>query len=134
MSRRVVLHFPESLVNRPVISNLVRHHDLEFSILRADVMPDEEGLLVLELIGSEESCERGMEYLADVGVRVQPLEQDVIRNEVRCTHCGACVPVCASGALSIDRSTMKVEFDSGKCMACELCVKACPVRAIDVHF
>jgi Fe-S-cluster-containing hydrogenase component 2 len=26
-----------------------------------------------------------------------------------------------------------VNFDDGKCIACELCVLACPLRAMEVH-
>jgi formate hydrogenlyase subunit 6/NADH:ubiquinone oxidoreductase subunit I len=29
---------------------------------------------------------------------------------------------------------MKVEFDYEKCVACELCVKVCPVKAMSVFF
>jgi len=89
---------------------------------------------VLEISGEEAAYDQGMEYLAQVGVDVQPLSQDIVRDEVRCTHCGACVSVCSTAALELDRETMLVTFDNGKCIACELCVRACPVRAMDVHF
>jgi len=134
VSRRIVLRFPPSLVGQPVVCNLTRRYDLEFSILRALVTPNEEGLLVLEIKGSETACGEGMEYLAEVGVQVQPLSQDIIRDEIRCTHCGACVGVCPSRALSLAADPMEVLFDNAKCLACELCIRACPVRAMEVHF
>lgn len=134
IARRIVLHFPHRLVDQPIVCNLVKRYDLEFNILRAYVTPREEGLLVLEIKGEDASCDRGMEYLAEVGVRVQPLSQDIVRNERRCTHCGACVTVCPSGALVLDTRTMKVDFYNDKCIACELCINACPVRAMEVHF
>lgn len=129
-----MLHFPQRLVNQPIVSHLVRRYDLEFSILKAYVTPEEEGLLVLEIRGTEQACEQGQEYLASVGVSVQPLSQDIVRNDDRCTHCGACIPSCPSGALSVVRPEMTIEFDNEKCIACELCIKACPTRAMELHF
>ena len=133
-SKKIVLKFPYRLVNQPIVCNLVKKCGLDFNILKAYVTPREEGLLVLEISGRESAVESGLDYLADVGVAVQPLSQDVTRDEVRCNHCGACTSVCPTGALSIDSSTMLVAFDNERCIACELCVPACPVRAMALHF
>ena len=46
---KVVIHFPRDLVNKPIICRLVKDFDLEFNVLKAEVNPDEEGLMVLEL-------------------------------------------------------------------------------------
>jgi ferredoxin len=112
----------------------VKDYDLDFNILKAYVTPREEGLVVLELSGQEANFNKGLEYLKKVGVKTQPLSQDVIRNDSRCTHCGACVTVCPSGALVLEPSTRKVHFYENKCIACELCVKACPTRAMEIRF
>jgi L-aspartate semialdehyde sulfurtransferase ferredoxin len=42
--------------------------------------------------------------------------------------------VCPTGALYIERPSMKVIFEKDKCSACELCVVACPARAMEVKF
>ena len=68
------------------------------------------------------------------GVKTQPLSHDVVRDDERCTHCGACVTVCPVGALVLNASTRKVDFYKDKCIACELCVKACPPRAMEIKF
>lgn len=129
-----MLHFPRRLVDKPIISNLIRRHDLEFSILKAQVTPREEGLMVLELKGTAAAIQQGLDYLAEVGVKVQPLSQDIVRNEARCTHCGACITICPTDALVLDLKTRKVAFNSDKCIACELCIMACPPRAMEAHF
>lgn len=121
-------------MSQPIVCTLVKRYDLDFSILKANITPREEGLLVLEVTGEENAFEKGLEYLGEIGVSVQPLSQDIVRNDSRCTHCGACVTVCPSGALVLRRETFKVDFDNSKCVACELCVKACPPRAMEVHF
>jgi ferredoxin len=134
VSRRIVLHFPKRIVERPIICRLVKDYDLEFNILKALVTPEEEGLLVLELSGEREEYDNGIRYLTKTGVRIQSLSQDVIRNEERCTHCGACLTICPSGAFDLDPTTRMVNFRNEKCVACGLCIKACPPRAMEVHF
>ena len=134
VAKRVVLHFPPRLVEKPIIYHLVKDHNLVLNILRASVTPKEEGLLVLELSGARKDYDKGIRYLTEAGVRIQSLGQDVIRNEARCTHCGACVAICPTGALALDPPTRRVIFYPDKCTACELCVLACPPRAMEVHF
>ena len=134
ISKRIVLHFPHRLVDQPIVYKLVKNYKLQFNILKAYVTPQEEGLMVLELTGEKENFDKGIEYLQSCGVRIQPLSQDVIRNEAKCTDCGVCVPICPTGALVVDQHSRKVYFYDNKCIACELCVKACPTRAMEVHF
>lgn len=134
ISKRIVLHFPHRLVDQPIVYKLVKEYNLKFNILKAYVTPQEEGLMILELSGKEAAFNKGVEYLVSCGVRIQPLSQDVIRNEVKCTDCGVCVSVCPTGALAVDPLTRKVHFYDNKCIACELCVKVCPTRAMEIHF
>ena len=105
VSRRIVLHFPRRLVDRPIVYRLIRDYNLEFNILKASVTPDEEGLMVLELRGKQEDYDKGIKYLTKAGVRIQSLSQNVIRNEERCTHCGACITICPTGAFELDPVT-----------------------------
>ena len=134
VSRRIVLKFPHRLVEQPIIYRMVKDYDLEFNILKAYITPKEEGLLVLELTGEDKSFNEAISYVKKLGVSVQPLSKDIKRNEEKCTHCGACVPICPTEALVVDPKTRKVEFYSEKCIACELCIKACPPRAMELHF
>jgi len=133
-SKRIVLRFPRRLVDRPIVSRLVRDFNLDFNILKASVTPDEEGLLVMELTGRREDYDLGIKYLTEAGVQVQALSQDVTRNEERCTSCGACVTICPAGAFELDPVTRQVTFNDEKCLACELCIKTCPPRAMELHF
>lgn len=133
ISRKIVLHFPPRLVDKPIIYHLVKDYDLEFNVLKASVTPREEGVLVLELTGELAKYDAAINFLAEAGVGVQPLVQDVARNEVRCTHCGACVTLCPVDAFVVDPQTRRVDFIDTKCIACELCIKACPVRALQVR-
>lgn len=133
ISKRVVLHFPHRLIDQPIIYLLSNKYELAFNILLARIMPNEEGIMVVELSGEDEKYKAGVEYLKDQGVDVQLLSRDVRRDDDLCTQCGACTIICPTGALSIpDRESMAVVFDVEECVACGLCVPACPPRAMQV--
>jgi NAD-dependent dihydropyrimidine dehydrogenase PreA subunit len=134
VSKKIVLHFPRRITNRPIVSRLVKDYNLDFNILKALVTPEEEGLLVLELSGERADYDKGIRYLTDAGVKIQALSQDITRNEERCTSCGACVTVCPTGCFKLNTKTRKVSFEGEKCIACGICIKACPPRAMEVHF
>ena len=133
ISRRIVLHFPKRLADRPIVYRLIKDYDLEFNILKASITPEEEGLMVLELNGEQEDYDKGIRYLIETGVEIQSLSQDVFCSEERCTHCGACITICPTGAFELDPVTRYISFHNEKCVACGLCLKACPPRAMEVR-
>ncbi|MFC1974595.1 NIL domain-containing protein [Chloroflexota bacterium] len=77
VSKRIVLHFPRRLVDRPIVYRLVKDFDLEFNILKAFFTPEEEGLMVLEISGEQKDYDKGIKYLTKSGVKIQSLSQDV---------------------------------------------------------
>ncbi len=130
-SKKMVLHFSKENWSKPIVYKLVKEFNLSFNILKASVLPRQESFMVLELSGPKADFKRGLEYLVEVGVGVEPIEKEIARDDNKCTHCGACTAVCPTGSLSINRKNMEVSFDSAKCSACELCIKACPPRAME---
>ncbi len=133
-SRMLVLRFSKDIVDKPIISNLVRDYNLTFNILKAQIFPRKEGMLVMELSGNRRDFDKGIHYLEKSGVDIEPVAQGIRRDEDRCYQCGSCTAVCPTGALHIKRPQMEVFFESERCSACELCVKTCPVRAMIVTF
>lgn len=134
MKKRITLRFQRNAIDKPIVYRLAKDFDLVYTILRANVSPRAESMMVLEVEGPEGEFEKGIAYLKDLGVAIEPIDQDISKDEERCVHCGLCTSVCAPQALDIDRETMRVRFDYEKCVACELCVKVCPVRAMQVCF
>lgn len=128
--RKIVLRFGPEISDKPIIYRLVKDYDLIINILKANVNPQKEGIMVLEITG--EKYEEGLKYLREQGVSVQALVHEVVRNEERCTMCGACTVLCPTGALYIERPGMEVRFESDNCVVCQLCVRVCPVRAMEV--
>jgi ferredoxin len=132
-SKILILRFPKTEVEKPIVCYLVKDYDLTFNILNASVLPRKEGIMVLELTGTRKNFQEGVKYLRDRGVHVQNASQEIKRVKKRCTHCGACTAVCPTGALSIQRPEMSVDFIQKKCSVCELCVPACPTRAMEIR-
>lgn len=133
-ARKIVLHFPSQLVDKPLIYRLSKDFNLVFNILKASVMPDEAGLMVLELEGEKEEIEKALRYLEKEGVKIQNLSQDVSRDDQKCVSCGVCVPICPVFAFEVKPGTMEVAFNKEKCIACELCINICPYKAMEVKF
>ena len=133
-TRRVVLRFPKHLIDAPITSKLIRDFELDFNILRADITPDSEGLLVLGLTGPRSAVEKALAWAREQGVTVEPLSKDIVRVEKRCTQCGACINVCPTDALSINIETREVTYNANRCIACELCVPVCPFHAMRTAF
>jgi len=134
VSKRVVLHFPSRIVEQPFIYNLTKLYDLSFTILKASIIPNQEGYVVLELSGDQDKYDQGIKYMTSAGVKIESLSHSVLRNEERCTHCGACITICPTRAFILDPRTRTVSFDNDRCVACGLCIKACPPRAMELHF
>ena len=132
-SKILILRFPVTEVQKPIVCNLARNYDLVFNILNAGILPRKEGYMVLELSGARKNFKEGLNYLKAQGVDVQNASREVKRDDAVCIQCGACTAVCPTGALSIQRPEMSVSFDQQKCSICELCVPACPPRAMKVR-
>lgn len=129
--KKFVLRFPQEVADRPIVCELALRFGLQFNILRASISPHREGIMVMEIIGSQEKQEEGLAFLASRGVLVEPLSQDIRMVEERCYHCGACVGLCPTGALFMERPSFLVRYDPAKCIACELCVLGCPAHAME---
>jgi ferredoxin len=134
MKKRIILRFKRNTIDKPIVYRLVKEFNLVFNILRANISPRAESMMVLELEGDEKDFNQGIEYLKGLNIDTEPIEQDINRNESKCVHCGVCTSVCATEALYVNRENMRVEFDYERCVACEHCVKVCPVKAMNVFF
>lgn len=132
-SKILILRFPKTEVQKPLVCNLARNFDLVFNILNAGILPRKEGYMVLELSGPHKNFKEGVQYLKSQGVDVQNASQEVKRDDAVCIQCGACTAVCPTSALSIKRPEMSVLFNQRKCSVCELCVPACPPRAMKIR-
>lgn len=51
----------------------------------------------------------------------------------KCVHCGACTAVCDKGALFMEKKAWTLAYNELLCTSCNVCVKACPLRAISAE-
>ena len=75
--QRVKFTFPQELIKEPVIHELGKSFILITNIRRADVTEDR-GWVILELEGELDEIERGVQWVASKGVRVDPVQGDVV--------------------------------------------------------
>lgn len=130
--KKMILTFPPGAVGQPVAYHLVKDYDIKINILRGKISPEEEGTLIVELEADEDVLNRGLKYLAELGITATPLEKEIRWNEEKCVHCTACVPICPMESFKLDRESMKVHFDVSRCMVCEFCLEVCPFSAISI--
>ncbi|MDD4172213.1 MAG: NIL domain-containing protein [Syntrophomonas sp.] len=134
MKNKLVCYFSAAQSEQPIIYRLVKNYDLIVNILKADINPQKEGFLVLELEGEKRSYDEGVAFIKSLGVAVEPLSETIVWQPSVCTQCGACASFCPTEALYIDRPSMDVSFDNSKCVVCGMCLDCCPTRAIKLHF
>ncbi len=76
-TRKVMLKYPEDLIQEPVLFQMARQFDVMPNIRRARVT-DTVGEIALELDGDPQNLEEGIRYLQERGVNVEPLEGDLV--------------------------------------------------------
>jgi L-aspartate semialdehyde sulfurtransferase ferredoxin len=134
MKKRYFLTFPTASVTEPIIYNLVKKFDIPVSILKADITPGKEGNLLVEMTGESFAFEPAIEYLKSQNIKCVSVLKRVHLKKDLCVHCGACTAVCFSEALVMDKKSWKVKFYAENCVACGLCIKACPLTLFEMDF
>ena len=74
---RIKFTFVEQLIKEPIIWKLAKEFDIITNIRRADVT-DERGWVILELEGEQDEIERGIDWVREQNVRVDPVYEDVV--------------------------------------------------------
>ncbi|MDL2220556.1 4Fe-4S binding protein [Eubacteriales bacterium OttesenSCG-928-N14] len=128
---KVTFYFPEGRASKPYINNMVKGHDVSFSILMANIVPGNFSRTVMQLWGEANEVDAAIAYMESEGLSARVFHEDIIHDEDKCVDCGACTAVCPSGALYLDGPNMdELMFDTEKCVICEACIPACPLHAI----
>jgi ABC-type methionine transport system ATPase subunit len=77
MKRRVRLTFPQNLIKEPVIFTMAKQFNVVPNIRRARVT-ETVGEMVLEIEGTEEDIDKGLQWLREKGLDIELVEGDVI--------------------------------------------------------
>lgn len=135
ITKKLYLYFPKSETEKPIVYNLVKDFDLVINIFRAKVTPEEEGYLSLDVTGKAADIDRALAYLATLEVNIHAGNKGLLWDEERCTHCGACLVHCPTGALAFaDVAGRRLAFVEDLCVECHACIPACPFGACTSSF
>ena len=74
---RLFVSFPEELVNRPMIYEIVKAYDVVPNIRRANV-ESHSGWVILELSGATDARDAAIAYLEGLGCTVNRMEGDIV--------------------------------------------------------
>ncbi|HHT78920.1 MAG TPA: 4Fe-4S binding protein [Actinobacteria bacterium] len=129
-AEKLILNFPKNVVTKPIVYHVVKDFDLEFNILRAEITPNLEGKMLLEIRGEKDKIEECKNFFKKEGVQIREATQEIILDKELCVNCGVCISLCFSNALSINKDTFEIEFNKNKCVLCGICLNGCPVNAL----
>jgi molybdopterin synthase sulfur carrier subunit len=77
MKRKMTLFFPPELIKEPIIYTIGQRFRVITNIRSANVS-EKVGWVTLEIDGEEEEYSKALNYLRGIGVKVEPVERDVI--------------------------------------------------------
>jgi ABC-type methionine transport system ATPase subunit len=78
-SIRLFVSFPEELVDRPMIYEIIKKFDVVPSIRRANV-EDHSGWVILEINGEQGQLDSAITYFEGLGCTVNRMEGDVLES------------------------------------------------------
>jgi ABC-type methionine transport system ATPase subunit len=76
---RLFVSFPEQLVDRPLIYEVIKKFDVVPNIRRANV-EDHSGWVILEMNGDTAQLDGSVAYLEELGCTVNRMEGDVLES------------------------------------------------------
>lgn len=76
---RLFVSFPEALVDRPMIYEIIKEFDVVPNIRRANV-EGHSGWIILEVNGAEAQLDGAIAYLEGLGCTVNRMEGDVLES------------------------------------------------------
>lgn len=77
MKKRVYLTYPKEQVKEPLLYRVAQLYKVVTNIRQASVS-DRIGLVALEIEGEPEEIEKAVKFLTEKGVKVEPIELDII--------------------------------------------------------
>jgi|YelNatPaOPRAMG01_1025707.scaffolds.fasta_scaffold00478_13 ferredoxin len=124
---RILLKFPEKIVDEPIISQVILTLKAPLNIITAYVN-SKGGEVLVEV--PEDKMETVVAAFRKHGVSVS-LPKFIEVDETKCINCGACVALCPFEAIT-QQEDGSIIFNKEKCVGstCGTCVDACPARAI----
>jgi len=135
IAKKILIILPKTEIEKPIINDLIKYYDLTIKLIRAKITPEEEGYILIDVIGAEDDIKKGMTFLSTLNIEIQDANKGLQWHDDKCTQCGNCISHCPTNSLSmIDREIMKFNFDKETCIECLNCIRNCPHGAFSSIF
>lgn len=131
MKKKILLRYSAGKATEPVLASIIKETGVLVNILYAD-FDTKGGVILISIDAPEQNVQRVLSALSNRGVDFEEVKRAVSVDQDACVDCGACVSLCPTGALKLDKG-FSLKFDEDKCVLCEICVPACPMRAIKLR-
>ncbi|MFH1722213.1 MAG: 4Fe-4S binding protein [Candidatus Altiarchaeota archaeon] len=129
MKKYLITYNPEN-ADKPILAETILKTGVSVNILQANV-DYREGIILVEVVGSERDEKKVIKFLEKSGLEVRKLKKEISKDDEACFDCGACVGVCPTEALMLNKK-LELEIDFEKCIRCGICEEVCPVKALKV--
>ena len=133
MKQRLTLRLPREALNQPITYRLAIDYDVASKIIRAQIGPHQEGVMVVELAGDIDDLAAATAWLRQQGLVVTTAVGQLSIDRDCCVDCGICTTVCPTGALHMERPHWILRFEVRRCVVCEQCIPSCPLGAIRLN-
>lgn len=77
IKKLVELDYPTELVTEPVLSSMIKKHDVTVNIRRASITKGF-GYVQMEIVGEEKEIGKALESLSKQGIDVNPIVKDIV--------------------------------------------------------
>jgi NAD-dependent dihydropyrimidine dehydrogenase PreA subunit len=123
---KIVLKFPQKIMQDPLIADVVLETGVRINIDRAFVDASV-GEIVIDV--PDERVDEVAAAFRRRGTDVREMDTPILFDEAECVQCGACVSVCPVAVFSYDKDR-KVSIDLKRCVLCKTCIVTCPHGAL----
>lgn len=123
---KIVLRFPQRIMQNPLIADVVLETGVRINIDRAFVDASV-GEMVVDV--PDEDVEKVATAFRHHGVEAHEMSTPIQFEEAECIQCGACVSVCPLEVFSRHEDG-SISMDLKRCVLCRTCITMCPHGAL----
>jgi len=123
---KIVLKFPQRIMQNPLIADVVLETGVRINIDRA-LVDASTGEIVIDV--PDEHVEEVAAAFRRRGAAVREMDTPIVFEEAECVQCGACVSVCPLEVFKFDKNGM-ISMDLKRCVLCKTCITMCPHGAL----
>jgi L-aspartate semialdehyde sulfurtransferase ferredoxin len=123
---KIVLKFPQEIMQDPLLADVVLETGVRINIDRA-LVDASVGEIVIDV--PDERVEEVAEAFRRRGTEVHEMDTPIVLDEAECVQCGACVSVCPVGVFTYNEDRT-ISIDLTRCVLCKTCMTMCPHGAL----